>query len=375
MDQQLMRVLMLSKACIVGIYQRKLEALAEQGVTLRVLVPPSWKDERGEQKLERLYTHGYDLQEVPIVLNGNFHLHFYPTLRREMQRFQPDIVHIDEEPYNLATWLALFHARRQQAKTLFFSWQNILRHYPPPFAWGERWVLDTIDYALVGTDSAGQVWRDKGYRGQLSTIPQFGTDLQHFQPQAHPERPLTIGYIGRMVEEKGIAILLEAVAKLQGEWRLRLVGGGTIIEQLHTQAQHLGIAERVVFVGQLPSTEIVQQYHQLDVLVLPSLTRPNWKEQFGRVLVEAMACELAVVGSDSGAIPSVIGDSGLIVPENNTVALTQALQSLLDNPNYCRELGQRGRQRALTHFTHDGIAQATVAVYQQMLSTKAIKGR
>ena len=199
-----MRVLMLSKACLVGIYQPKLEAIARRGVSLKVLTPPSWRDERGVQALERRHTAGYDLRAIPIRLNGSFHLHHYPTLAREIAAFQPEILHIDEEPYNLATWQALYLARRAGAKTLFFTWQNIRRRYPPPFSWGENWVLRKADYALAGTDDAADVLRRKGYRGPLATIPQFGADERLFQPAAsRPDRPFTIGFIGRIVPEKG----------------------------------------------------------------------------------------------------------------------------------------------------------------------------
>ncbi|MBZ0278636.1 MAG: glycosyltransferase, partial [Anaerolineae bacterium] len=223
------RVLMLSKACVVGIYQRKLEEIARLGIDLLALVPPSWRDERGETRLERVYTEGYRLETLPIRLNGNFHLHYYPDLGRRIRDFQPHIVHIDEEPYNLSAWQALYHARRAGAKTLFFSWQNLNRHYPPPFAWGERWMLRRVDYALMGTESAAAVWREKGYAGPLRVIPQFGTDPALFapsQPRTGQESPFTIGYIGRLVEEKGLALLLEATARLSGDWRLRLIGSG-----------------------------------------------------------------------------------------------------------------------------------------------------
>jgi hypothetical protein len=103
----MLRILMLSKACIVGIYQRKLEEIARLDVDLLALVPPSWRDERGETMLERAHTEGYQLETLPIALNGNFHLHFYRGLGRRIRAFRPDIVHIDEEPYNLATWQAL----------------------------------------------------------------------------------------------------------------------------------------------------------------------------------------------------------------------------------------------------------------------------
>lgn len=365
-----MRVLMVSKACIVGIYQRKLTTIAQRGVDLMVLVPPSWKDERGEQKLERVYTEGYDLKTIPIRFNGNFHLHHYPTLGQHIKDFQPDIVHIDEEPYNTATWQALYHAKRANAKSLFFSWQNINRQYIPPFNWGEQWVFNNVDYALVGTDDAGTVMREKGYRGRIATIPQFGTDNDLFQPAiSQPTRAFTIGFIGRIIPEKGIEILLRAVAHLTDDWRLRLVGGGSAVDEMKATAQKLDIVDKVDFVGQLPSTELPAEYHKIDVLVLPSLTRSNWKEQFGRVLVEAMASGVPIIGSDSGAIPDVISKAGLVVPEANVDKLRDAIQSLIDNPALRQDLAQRGREHFLNEFTHESIADATVNVYQEMLDT------
>lgn len=362
-----MRVLMVSKACIVGIYQRKLELIAQQGIDLRVLVPPSWKDERGEQCLERVYTSGYDLIDIPIRFNGNFHLHYYPSLAQYIRDFQPDIFHIDEEPYNLATWHALYHARKTRARSLFFSWQNIIRHYLPPFSWGEKWVMNNVNYALVGTDDAGTVLRAKGYQGKMATIPQFGTDADLFQPMTtRVERPFTFGYFGRIVHEKGIYFLLNALAGIEGDWRLRLVGGGKVAP-FHQQVQELNIAERVDFIPQLPSTELPAEYHKIDAFVLPSVTRLNWKEQFGRVLVEAMASGVPVIGSDSGAIPTVIGEAGLIVPETDVDALRDALQRVMTNADLRASLIKKGRERFLAHFTHQSIADATVEVYREMI--------
>ncbi len=363
-----MRVLMLSKACLVGIYQSKLEAIARAGITLLTLVPPSWRDERGEQALERSHTAGYQLRAIPIRFNGNFHLHHYPSLWQELRAFQPQIVHIDEEPYNLATWQALYLARRCGAKTLFFTWQNILRRYPPPFSWGEGWALRQADYALAGTEDAATVLRAKQYRGRLAVIPQFGSSAQLFRPpHSPPARAFTIGYIGRLVPEKGLQVLLRAAAQLAGAWQLRIIGGGPCRGALEKLADELGIRERVRFTGQLPSSALPPIYHQLDALCLPSLTRDNWKEQFGRVLVEAMASGLPVIGSDSGAIPGVIGDAGLVVPEGDSDALAGALRQLRDQPQLRATLREKGLARFLAHFTDEKIATATVDVYRQML--------
>jgi glycosyltransferase involved in cell wall biosynthesis len=362
-----MRVLMLSKACIVGIYQRKLEHIAAQDdIELLTLVPPSWKDERGDQALERVYTRGYRLQETRIAFNGSFHMHFYPELWDYVAHFKPHVIHIDEEPYNLATWEALFIARQFATKSLFFTWQNINRRYPPPFRWGEQWVFDAIDYALVGTDSAGAILRAKGYAGRMATIPQFGTDADLFQPRPRPDRPFTVGYIGRLVPEKGIDLLLQALARLAGDWHLRLVGSGPQRDALRSLARQLGIDARITHVDWVPSTAMPDQYAMIDALVLPSLTRPNWKEQFGRVLVEAMACAIPVVGSDSGAIPGVIGNGGLVFPEGDIDALSKHLYDLQTKADLRDLLGQMGRKRVHDHFTHEQVAAATVAIYREL---------
>jgi glycosyltransferase involved in cell wall biosynthesis len=366
-----MRVLMLSKACVVGIYQRKLEAIAARGVELLVLVPPMWRDERGEQRLERVYTQGYRLETTPIALNGSFHLHFYPQLAAHMQAFRPDIVHIDEEPYNLSTWHALFEAKRVGAKTLFFSWQNINRTYPPPFRWGEQRVLHSVDYAIFGTESTEAVWRAKGYSGAARVIPQFGVDTELFEPgdtrrYAITEKPFTIGYFGRLVEEKGVDLLIRAAARLPDAWRMRIIGSGPVGGALKNLAYELDVADRVEFCDPIPSVEMPPQYRSLDAFVLPSCTRSNWKEQFGRVLVEAMASGVPVIGSSSGAIPDVIGDAGLTFTEGDVDMLSDNLRRLQSNPLLAGALRDAGRTRVLSHFTHEHVAEATVAVYQEL---------
>jgi glycosyltransferase involved in cell wall biosynthesis len=364
-----MRVLMISKALVVGLYQRKLELLAAQGIELLAITPPGWRDERGETLLERSYTAGYTLETLPLGRNGDYHLHFYRGLGKRLRAFAPDLVHVDEEPYNLATWQGLFHARRNRAKTVAFSWQNLSRRYPPPFRWGERWALRNMDGLIAGTDSAAEVWRAKGYHGPMAVIPQFGTDGGVFQPAAErADRPFTVGYFGRLVEEKGVSVLLDACAALGGDWRLRMLGGGPLLADLQAQADRLGLGERVTFLAQVPSAGMPGQYHQIDALALPSLTRPNWKEQFGRVLVEAMMSGVPVVGSDSGAIPDVIGDSGLIVPEGDAAALATALRRLRDEPGLHDALGAQGRDRALAAFTHERVAAHTAAFYAAVLA-------
>jgi glycosyltransferase involved in cell wall biosynthesis len=172
----------------------------------------------------------------------------------------------------------------------------------------------------------------------------------------------------RLVAEKGVDLLLRAAAGLPGAWRVRVAGEGPERPLLERLAQELGIGARVLFDGAIPSGQMAAYLQQLDALVLASRTRPNWKEQFGRVLIEAMACGVPVIGAQSGEIPHVIGDAGLTFPEEDVAALRACLQALLEAPDRRAELGRRGRARVLAHYTQREIAAQTVAVYRDILA-------
>ena len=366
-----MRVLMISKACVVGAYQRKLEELARlPRMELLLVVPPYWRDRCHVLSLERVHTAGYEMRILRMALNGHFHLHFYPRMGALVRSLRPQIVHIDEEPYNLATFQAMRLARRSGAKALIFTWQNLLRQYPFPFNLFERYNLRHAACVLAGNQEAVHVLRAKGYLGPVHVLPQFGVDPDLYrkeQPSARHKETFAIGYLGRLVEEKGVQVLLRAVAQLQGAWVLRIIGDGPYRPRLRSLAAEFRIDDRVLFEPRIPSGEIPDRLNGLDVLVLPSLTRRNWKEQFGRVLIEGMACQVPVVGSSSGEIPNLIADAGLVFPEGDEQALRDALVQLMREPGLRSELGQRGRARVLEHYTQERIAADTYAVYSQLL--------
>ncbi|MGB0386487.1 MAG: glycosyltransferase family 4 protein [Ardenticatenaceae bacterium] len=349
-----------------------MEALAAPSdMEVVAAVPPSWKDERGEMKLEQAHTAGYQLRVLPMRFNGSFHTHFYPSIGQLLDEVQPDLFHIDEEAYNFATFHAAWLAHRRGIPFLFFTWQNLLRRYPLPFRWMEQWIYRHAAGAIAGSRSASKVLTQKGYQGSPIIIPQFGVDLRLFEMQLRSRSasdPIVFGYAGRIVEEKGLHVLLDALAGLSpSRWRFNVRGSGPAKESLIAHAKQLGIAERVSFNPPLPSTSMPEFYHQIDVFVLPSLTRSNWKEQFGRVLIEAMASGTVVVGSDSGEISYVIGDAGLVVPEADVENLRGALRLLLNDAPLCRKLAIAGRQRVLAHFTQDAIAHQTIEVYRRII--------
>lgn len=358
---------MVSKALVRGAYQRKLEEIAAQGVELTLVTPSFWREGRTEISLERRYVRGYELVVTPMAFNGRYHLHFYPRLGAILQELRPDLVHVDEEPYNLATLLALRAARAVGARRLFFTWQNLYRRLPLPFALVERQNYRLAHGAIAGVRDAEIVLRKKGFRPPVWVIPQFGVDPEIFRPgPARDATDFVVGYLGRLVSEKGVDLLIRASSALAPPWRLRVVGEGAEKPRLRALAETLGVGNRVEFVGGLPSDQVPGFLHGLDALALPSRSIPSWREQFGRCLVEAMACGVAVVGSDSGEIPRVVGDGGLIVPENSVGDLAEALRRLQNDPSLRATLGGNGRARVEENFTQRRIAHQTVDVYRSL---------
>jgi glycosyltransferase involved in cell wall biosynthesis len=165
-----------------------------------------------------------------------------------------------------------------------------------------------------------------------------------------------------------VDLLLLAAAQVTGV-RVRILGAGPERRLLADLTDRLGLRDRVTVEPMIPSTQMPALLTQLDALVLPSRTRPNWKEQFGRVLIEAMACGVPVIGSDCGELPNVIGDAGLVFPEEGVEALAAHLQALRDDAALRASLAERGRARVLAHYTQRRIAEQTVAAYRQVVAS------
>lgn len=368
-----MKIALLSKAMVVGPYQKKAEELAKlPGVELTVIVPPAWVEPRvGVQKLDAQFTQGYDMVVTEMRFNGHFHYHYYPAIGKIIRDLKPDIFHIDEEPYNYATYHAMKAGQRAGARICFFTYQNIMKRYPFPFSSFEKSVYAGADVAVAANQAALEVVRAKGFTKPSLVIPQFGVDPALYQPgppQARPaNRPPTVGYIGRLVEEKGVQVLLDAVALLRQPYRLEIIGSGYYRTELEVQAARLGIRDRIFFRNSVPSRDVPSVLSKIDMLVVPSLTRSNWKEQFGRVIIEAMACEVPVIGSDSGEIPNVIGDAGVIVPEGDAETLALRIWELVEDRVRRLELAARGRQRVLRYFTQQQVALRYYQLYQAMV--------
>jgi glycosyltransferase involved in cell wall biosynthesis len=232
----------------------------------------------------------------------------------------------------------------------------------------ENYAYARAAHAQCGSPEALDVLRRKGFNGPATVLPQFGVDIDQFPFEPKRHGPFTVGYLGRLVPEKGIHDLMAAFASVHPPTRLIIAGDGPLAGFVDAAAADLKRETRFERFPRIPSTDVAALMRRLDVLVLPSRTTRRWREQYGRILIEAMATGVVVVGTDSGEIPNVIGDGGVVVPERDARALGSALNQLADSPDRRAELVSRGRARAVKLFSQAGVAAATFQVYEHILS-------
>ncbi len=360
--------------------RRKIELLAQEpDLQILHLCPRVWRDELGQVSQQSATEGSFGLIAVPMIGRpSDPHRALYRTVSFAMHRFRPDIVHAEEEPDSL-TGLQIAVARRvlaPRARLLFYSWQNVNRHK----RWYVRWVLETTlrasDAVLCANQEAVGVLREEGYAGYAPIVPAIGVDTRIFAPcpaKPDPGAAFTAGYLGRLVPEKGLDTLIAAMVLLRDEGRavhLQIVGDGPHRPTLEGLVRAAGLDDRVRFVAPMPPASVARQMCELDALVLPSRGTPVWREQFGRVLVEAMACKVPVVGSDSGAIPEVIGDAGLVFHEDDAAGLAAQLRRLIESPALRAELAARGYARAVGTFSQERVAAQTADLFRRLVEMR-----
>ncbi len=370
-----MRVAVVSHSCVVDMNQQVLVALRQvENTEVGLLVPANWISDINGEALTPKFLPDVDFPvwAKPVVKPGHVTFHCYRSLPwKELKEFKPEVILSSQEPWSLSGLQAMWMAKKLGIPFLFQTNQNIYKNYPPPFKWIEQASYKAVATALAYSEEARQVLLQKGFTGNSTVVP-YATDVSRFQPTDSSELRKSlgltgatmIGYMGRLVPEKGLDTLIDAL-KLCDEKRgktdvkLLFVGAGPEDEKLRAQAEAAGIAkDRLVFTGVVPHREAGRYMACMDIFVLPSRTMPNWKEQFGRVIIEAMACGVPVVGSDSGQIPHLIRDTegGLVFHEGDAADMADKLTQLLDNPAERARLAARGGAAVKARYTCEAVA-------------------
>ena len=365
-------------------YRRKFALIAERpDVELRVVTPARWYESFQDIIFEPEPATPCEEFACPIRFSGYGSRFYYRRgVKPHFRDFQPDIIHLEEEAWSLNA-LQTVRLKRKYCPNSRFIFRTSLsiptkQRFGALPVWIERSVFRETDRAFPLSENAGKILTERGYTGDQTPFPN-GVDVRHFYKRDANELRnsmglsdcFVIGYVGRLLQMKGIDTLLEAIARLASRdtthiYKLLIVGQGEDKPDFQKSAETLGISENIVWIDAVPPEEVAAYINCMDTLVLPSRTTAGWVEFFGRVLIEGMACAVPVIGSDSGEIPHVIDDAGLVFPETDSDALAERIYQLAHDAHLRQDLVARGLER-IENFTWETIAARTYQVYQELL--------
>ena len=372
------RLLTIGHSYVVGLNRRLADEMARQGSerwSVTAAAPSSYPGDLRRIALEPIANEACRVVPLTTHLARSPHLMFYGGLRRLMA--EPwDVVHCWEEPY-VAAGAQIAQLAPRDASLVFATFQNLPKTYPPPFNWMEQRVLRRADGWIAFGNTVHDIQqRRAGYADMPSRIIPPGVDTQTFAPSAGGRARIradrgwddgipVVGFAGRFVPEKGLSVLTQALKRLTRPWRALFVGGGPELPLLQDLSE--AYPGRVSIAAGVPHGEMPAYFNAMDVLCAPSQSTPRWREQFGRMLIEAMACGVPVLASDSGEIPHVIGDAGILLPEQDASGWTAALERLLPDAALRRDLADRGLRRARTEFAWGVVARRHLEFFEELV--------
>ena len=370
-----MRILRIAHASLTPALRERERALARRytDIDLEVVTTNRWRE--AEVDVDAVDDDLFPVIKARPRFSKHIQLFAYEPgpIVAALRRHRPHLIDLNHEPYSVACAevLTLCSWYAPQAVVVLQTCQNIFHRYPPPFSWLERRALRRVAAAHVCSETVRELLRAKGFKKPVAIVP-FGVDTEAFCQRRAFNRESkdtpTIGFVGRMLSGKGLNILAEALAQLGSEkWNVLLVGDGPERKRFEATLASRGLLDRAHFTGALSYDRVPDLYQQMDMLVVPTQTTSRIREQFGRVLVEAMASGLPVIGSSCGAIPEVIDDAGLIVPEGNSAALAAALRRLLLDCALREELTRAGRRRVMQHYSWDRVADKMHEMFLKVL--------
>jgi len=347
------------------------EGLRTRGVEIQVLVTNT-ANHTAQETIEGVpvlkTARQINISSAPVSLP------FFPAVRRLEAGIDIAHLHMPYPPGELA------HLLLGRSKRLVVTYhsdivrQRVLGALYRPFLWQ---VLRRADLIAVSNPVYIQDSPFLRRYADKCRVIHFGIDLERFaltppvtQQAAgwrtrYAGRPLIL-FVGRLRHYKGIDVLIDAMRQVENAQAL-IVGAGPLEEMWRTQAQTMGVTDRVTFLGELSDADVLALYHAADLFVLPSTNRA---ETLGIVQLEAMACSLPLVCTELGTGTSYVnqhGVTGLVIPPNEPDALAAAIRQLVANPELRVQMGMAGRRRVEQEFTHAVMLDRTLAFYQEAL--------
>jgi len=359
------RAIIVSRLYADAATRGKLRALAGLGCTIGAVVPASWQPAPGEPPRATTFGDDAGVRIFPAAVRGIDPELTWDTaaLRRALAEFRPDVVQVEEEPSTQVAAAVVRAAARLGFRVTLFSWEGLPARLPVLARLRRDRVL-RHSAGLIGGSRLALELLSRNHAGRpTAVIPQTGvTPPLMAGSLARPG--LSIGFVGRLVPERGLDLLFRACVQLSDTWSVHVAGTGPAQEELEGLAERLGIAARVTWHGALSRPALAALWPELDCAAFPSRTTPRWIETRGRTVLDAMANGLAVAVSASGALPEIVGRAGKVVPEEGVDQLTEVLRGFAQEPDGRRELGAEARRRVLAEYTDESIAQRTLAFWR-----------
>lgn len=365
-----MKILFIWHAAVAETYQKYVAELAEHpDLDITLLIPPGNVEGSRYVKAHIPQNAKYKVIVGKLFYPSDILISFYPALPYFLWKVKPDIIHMFEEPWhNLAAYMNFWsNLICPKTKLIFQTFQNQVEDYQKSWIRTQNWTFKRSAAAIACAEEMKEVLLHWGYTKPIHVIYP-GVETKLFSPQDASAlranlglKEFTIGYFGRMVEEKGIEDLIDAGKQLDFPHQFLFIGNGPIKPRLQSQVP----IQRAVWVDAVTPNEINTYYSALNVLVLPSRTTKNWKEQFGRVLVEAMLCSVPVIGSSSGEIHKVISDAGLVFAEQDPTDLAKKIAEIRNNVSLREDLKKKGLKRG-AEFDWKNTADQVYKVYQNL---------
>ena len=381
-----MKILYVGHTYTVRANHAKIAALAKlPGVEITLVTPQGWRGPLYANKTDK-----FDNALAPNVDHRIVHAFFLgkegaytfsPSIFSLIAKIKPDIVHVEQGAYALSysqilLGLKLFSPR---SLALFFTWWNLPYRLHGIKKMAQAFNLSHSTSAIAGNEAAKLILLNQGFAKPVYVLPQLGIDLNAYShlpaKNVRISESFTIGYAGRITEEKGVLDLVRAASLMKKKMQVSLyfVGAGDALDEVKNEAAKNGIP--LIHHPAVKNDELPQHLAIMDLLVLPSHTTPEWVEQFGHILIEAMAAGVPVIGSSSGEIPNVIGNAGLVFSESNTTELAKCLDFLQSNEPERKRYIEAGRNRVEANFSNEKIAEMQMQIYEWMLlEGKPVRG-
>jgi glycosyltransferase involved in cell wall biosynthesis len=365
---------------VVAANRRLAHEMAREGQgrwDVTALAPRRFRGDLRQIRLEPIEAEADRLQMVDVRFDRSPHLMWYRGLNQALER-KWDVVHCWEEPYVLAG-AQVARSVPRGARFAVATFQNISKQYPWPLSAFEHRTMTRADAWIAFGHSVHDalVTRDL-YSGKPTRVIPPGVDTERFRPDpcvrgrmlrqlGWPASTPVVGFVGRFVPEKGLELLEAALRSTAAPWRALFVGGGPLEPALRRfAAEYSG---RVQVVTSAAHDEVPAWMNAMSVLCAPSQTTARWREQFGRMLIEAMACGVPVIASTSGEMPSVVGGAGAVLPENDPRAWAAEIDRVLSDGGVRAERAAAGLERARTHFAWPAVARQHLEFFDMLMES------